>query len=453
MRNTPPLAGSRPSPYLSPDFVARASSFVKVISWRYHAAVALHDLGHGVTAVPLEDGSWQVESLDIRLPWNQRAGPHVGSAVIWQGTAYEVVSSDHSDSGQRWILRKWPEEEAMRSVFPLDDVWVTSRARAHDEVRRANRLRWWTAPIAPLLALAPSKLQGKWHSEWGFPAIGACQISAVLELAIGGAGVIQILVLAFQGDWFLPGPLKVIALVGPLALVEGFVRMIAAVGHGEPMGSLIGLPLALLSSSEPPRSRVSVPIVHRQDDGAGVLDLVSDIHRSDWVADGVLRYRDRSYRLMSSEQFGRRWLYRFEETTGEEERQRLRLWTEIETAPPAERAAPPSLVRTTVITAVVCLAPRVYQERWGRHLGVRAAWFTLIGSGAELLGGWVNLGQATSEGSWLLLLVNLYFLAEAVGRIALLVSSGRPVGSIVGWLARPLLERWVPDDLGRGARI
>jgi hypothetical protein len=365
---------------------------------------------------------------------------------MWQDSPYEVTAESEVASGCRWTLQMWPDGEAMRTVCRLDSDWVESLAADEVERRRASTLRKWSIPVAPLLAVVPAAIQRKWQSEWGFPAILASQISALIELGAGAAGLTQSLALAFQGDWFLPGPLRFLAFVGPFAMAEGLVRLNVAFGHGEPIGSLVGLPAALLQKRESKGPSVSVPTVHRLDDDGGCLELSSEIQRRDWVGEGVLMYRGHTYRVSACERLGVRWLYRFERVSDVEGMPRLRLWTELKSVPPVDRPTPPSVLRTTLVTALICLAPRVFQERWGRHLKVRPAWFTLLGAGAELLGGWVNLGQSsTVGGSWLFVL-NLFILVEGVARIALLASSGRPVGSILGWLARPLLDRLVPRE-------
>lgn len=115
----------------------------------------------------------------------------------------------------------------------------------------------------------------------------------------------------------------------------------------------------------------------------------------------------------------------------------------------ADRVRPPRIVRTTIATAVMCMAPRTYQERWARHLGVRAVWFTLLGAAAELFGGWVNLGHGSTR-DFSSLAVNLVFILEAVVRLALLISTGRPVGSLLGWVVQPLLARLMPGESDSG---
>jgi hypothetical protein len=327
--------------------------------------VTPRDLGHGVSIEPRGDDGWRVSSRRLKLPWTRRVGTHPGSAVVWLGEAYEVVAKEVSGSGQGWILQPWSDPEVMRAVFQLDTAWIDAHAATDESHRRGRVLRLMSFPVAPLLALAPARFQRRWRDSWGFPASMATFVSAVLELAAGSVGLVQLLALTFGADWFLPGLCRVFAVIGPVLSADAIVRLSAVAAQAEPVGSILGLPLVLL---------------------------------------------DRAKRR----------------------------------AELSDRGHPPTIVRTTIVTAVMCIAPRTYQERWARHLGVRPVWFTLLGAGAELVGGWINLEQGATDGGFPTLTVNLYFLVEAVARFALLMSTGRPVGSVLGWIVRPLLARMVP---------
>jgi hypothetical protein len=253
----------------------------------------------------------------------------------------------------------------MRTVFHLDTASVEARAVAERGDRRARIFRLLSFPLAPLLGLAPARVQRRWRDSWGFPAGVATSTSALVELAVGGLGLVQLLALVFGADWFLPETVRSLALIGPVLAAEAIVRLVAAAAQNEPVGSVLGVPLALL---ERPGRRRDIP----------------------------------------------------------------------------DRGPPASIVRTTALTAVMCIAPRMYQERWARHLGLRPAWLTLLGAGAELLGGWVNLERGSTGDGLSSLSLNLLFVVEGVARLAMLVATGRPVGTVLGWCARPLLARMMP---------
>jgi hypothetical protein len=363
-----------------------------------------------------------------------------------------VVAEERSRSETRWIFRPWQDSEVMRTVFRLDEAWVEALAVAEQEHRRRGVIRWLSAPLAPLLAMAPARLQRQWHDSWGFPAVAATLVSAIFELAAGGVGVVQLLAVTLGADWFLTGPLRLVAVIGPALAAEALVRLATAAANGEPMGSAAGLPLVLLFPGTPTPQHPPRPVVHLEDEESDVLEVHSDVIRRDWVHDGVLRYRGRAYRLVGLEMLGSGWRYRFELTDDEAVGPPLRLTVSNRRPEVADRARPPSVIRTTMVTAAICMSPRRYQERWAQHLGVRPVWFTLLGAAAELVGGWINLGHDSGGGGSSTLAVNLFFLVEAVTRLALLVSTGRPVGSVLGWIAHPLLARMMPEDGDEGMR-
>jgi hypothetical protein len=257
----------------------------------------------------------------------------VGTAVLLGGLPFEVVDRQRAGSGEAWTLRPWPEDEAMRGVFPLDEAWVAGleRDRLGD---RSARLRWWLLPVVPLLGFAPASLQASWELRWGFPALAATLLSALGELVLATLGIVHTLASAFGGTRMASGPLTWLGLASPLLLL-------------------------------PPASR---PL-------------------------------------------------------------------------PATRGRPPSLLRTTTATALACLAPRELQEEWGPRIGVRPVLLTVLGAGAECCGALVNLQSGAADGSSFALAVNLAVLVEGVARFVLLIGSGRPVGSLIGPVLRPLLAR------------
>ena len=98
---------------------------------------------------------------------------------------------------------------------------------------------------------------------------------------------------------------------------------------------------------------------------------------------------------------------------------------------------------TVLVSAAVTLGPGADQEAWGRHLQMNPAWLTVVGALAELVGGLVNLGSGASEGTPLLLLLNFFLVGEGLVRLGSLLA-GRLMGSVLGWVLRPLYRRWLP---------
>ena len=89
------------------------------------------------------------------------------------------------------------------------------------------------------------------------------------------------------------------------------------------------------------------------------------------------------------------------------------------------------------MTAAVTFGPRADQEQWADHLGVSARWLTVAGAAAELVGGVSNLGRDATSAGPILVLLDVFLILEGSLRL-LSALGGKPMGSLFGWLLRPL---------------
>jgi hypothetical protein len=404
------------------------------------------DLGSGVYASPAPDGRLVVTSPRLDLGWRVAEGRVPGTAVMWHDQAFEVETRSILGKGHRWTLRRWGDAGTMRDVVPLDSRAVAVIAEAAESARRGMRYRAAALLLLPILGLAPAAVQERWHSEWLYPAELATWVSSALELLGGAAGVAQGVILAFGGQWFLPTPLRFLAIVGPLMSAEAIFRLTRVAAGQGPTGSMFGLPFDLLRRPETPAVRVVGPKVRAVDDDPGRLEVVSPVGRFDWTRDGVLSYRDRCYRLDRVDREGRDWVYQFVrrgERREDEPELRLRAPARPDVGSAGSAERPPSILRTTLVTAAVTLGPRVDQERWAGHLGVSARWLTVAGAAAELVGGLTNLGRDATTAGAILVVLDVFLILEGSLRL-LSVLGGRPMGSLFGWLLRPLYRSSLP---------
>jgi hypothetical protein len=407
------------------------------------ASLTGEDLGHGVYASPGAGGELMVSSPRLDLPWRAAEGQVPGTAVLWRGQSFEVVGRMDAGSGARWTLRRWDEPTAMRSVFNLDREYVGDlAAKAEAEVRN-RRTRVSTVILLPVLGFAPAAVQKKWANEWGFAADRATLVSAIIELLVGAAGTVQMAAAAFGADFFMP---PLLAFPGPVLFIFGAARLAMVFGDGEPVGSPIGAPFLLFApktAAEPQQARPTVSLF--EEDG-GRLVLASPILRRDWDRDGLLRYRDGLFRLERIEQEGRFWVYHFERGADGGEGERV-----LQLRPPAVEPlqkkevapAPPSFLRTMLMTAAMTLGPAADQERWASEQGIKALWLTALGAVAELIGGVANLNNDLGSAHPLLILLDFYLVGEGLVRLGSALA-GRPMGSVFGWLLRPLYRRHLP---------
>jgi len=264
-------------------------------------------------------------------------------------------------------------------------------------------------------------------------------------MLLGAVGIIQVAANAFGGEPFMPFWL---AYPGVLLFAFGVARLALVSADGEPVGSPLGLPLFLVTPKPVPEPEQTAPAVRSFDEADGTLVLVSPILRRDWDRDGLLRYRGELFGLDGTEQEGRSWVYRFARCADDRGEDRvLRLVPPPAPKPPSPSAdsAPPSFARTMLITAAVTLGPASDQQRWADEQGIRAVWLTVMGAGGELIGGIANLQNDLGPGQPLLILLDFYLVGEGLLRLGSALV-GRPMGSVFGWILRPLYGKYLPSD-------
>jgi hypothetical protein len=405
------------------------------------------DLGHGVRVMPGDGGGIVVLSANLDLGWRPREDDRPGSAVMWEGSGFEVVEREPWRRGARWILEPWRGEDVMRVVLPLDSATVATNARTAQTAIRAAELRPLLWIGSPILGFASASRQRRWRDDYGFPATLATSISAIGEIVVGTLCVIEIVVSMFADEPLFPWIPRMLVPLGLVVFIEGAIRLAQIVSDPGPVGSLFGLPFTILDRRESPSSELlPAPTVRAFDAAAGTLELLSTIHRRDWEEPGILPYRGELFTLAGSERFGESWVYEFHrvEDAADAPATRLRL------VPPRSRTEGRSFadqrgaVETVLLSIAATLAPRRFQERWAGEIRVRPFWFTLMGASAELLGGLANLG-APGDQPALNVLISLFFCGEAIVRFSSLVFRGRPLGSVLGLPLAAILDRYLPE--------
>jgi hypothetical protein len=232
-----------------------------------------------------------------------------------------------------------------------------------------------------------------------------------------------------------------IALLGPVLLLESLLRLWWSATQGEPLGSLLTLPIALLQNRPQPVDPLAAyrPQPVRLDPEAGTLELATDRTRLDWVEDGVLQYRERRYRVVENVPQRGRMVYRLE-AVSDDTPVTLRLLPPQAPSSTSLGRGEPGPLGLTLRILLLSFAPRVYQERWFRARGTSPLVPTTLCALIEAIGGAVNLTQRPAEGPERLL--DLLFLVEGLVRLGLVVGRGRAVGSVLGLPFLPLYRRW-----------
>jgi len=404
------------------------------------------DLGHGVRVISSERGGFVVLSEALDLGWRSRSADRRGSAVIWRGSGYEVTSVEPWRRGARWTLEPWDGHDVMRVTLPLDPESVAAAADRANRERAADRLRPFLWLLMPVLGFAASTWQRTWRQEWGFPAGLATVVTALIEAVIGAACAIELMASIGSGASIFPWLPRPLVGVGVMMFGEGLFRLVLFAADSEPVGSAVGVVARALTPQRPTAPPpLEVPTVRRVDGDGDRIELASSIQRRDLESGGALPYRGRWYRLTRVDRLGDDWIYEFELTTVDADETRLRLVPPRSRPAPPRRHSSPGFVRTVVLTVITTLAPRRFQERWADEAGMNPLWLTALGSSAELIGGLVNLRTAAA-GDALSVVLNLFFIGEGVTRLYSVAVRKAPLGSGLGWILTPLLERALPQS-------
>ena len=178
-------------------------------------------------------------------------GEYPGTAVRWETDLFEVVeATSHSDGTTRYRLEPWPDRHAVRSIRTYDEGSEAHRPRERAQLKRSITKRRLSIILAPLLGHLPGPVQARMESEFGAPAVGMTIASALPLFALGLVSVVFSLAAAYGAGLSgaggsLEGSGSAIPTLLPIWLaaylvVESGVRMGTAFLLGHPVGSVPG---------------------------------------------------------------------------------------------------------------------------------------------------------------------------------------------------------------------
>ena len=192
------------------------------------------------------DGS-RLLTCPVAKEWQPRTGggqtraEHPGTAVRWEDQIFEVVeASPLFDRQIRYVLRPWEERHAIRVIRDYDESSETAR-RAQIAADRVGQTRRRTSILlAPLAGHLPAPVQERMEGDFGAPARAMTIASALPLFVLGVLGVLANRAAAMGGGSdFLPW-LAVHPVICLWLAVEHGVRLGIAFLHAEPVGSLEG---------------------------------------------------------------------------------------------------------------------------------------------------------------------------------------------------------------------
>ena len=186
--------------------------------------------GGAVTLVCREPKEWEARKGATRT-----SSEHPGSAVVWEGDLWEVLSVESRDGRVRYLLAPWDDRHVVRVRHAYDDATESARARESARLADAAQLRLVILAAAPLTGLLPGEVQRRWEVELGVPAARLTIVSAVIPFVVGTGSLLFVLAGAFGGEppppillplsWFMP---------------ESMLRFGLAMSRGTPVGSVLG---------------------------------------------------------------------------------------------------------------------------------------------------------------------------------------------------------------------
>jgi hypothetical protein len=202
------------------------------------------------------DGAFWIICSELK-GWSPRRGKahtaseYPGTAIRWETELFEVVEAvSHPDGTTRYRLEPWPDRHAVRSIETYDEGSEAGRPRQRALDRRSIAHRRLAIVFAPLLGHLPGPVQERMESEFGAPAVGMTIASALPLFALGLVSLLFSLASAYGTGLFGGGgrlesggraipDFLPLPLAAYLAVESGF-RMGAAFLLARPMGSVPG---------------------------------------------------------------------------------------------------------------------------------------------------------------------------------------------------------------------
>jgi hypothetical protein len=201
-----------------------------------------------------DGGTWIVSSTP--KGWLPRRGrihtssEYPGTAVRWDGELFEVVEAVANPGSVRYRLEPWPDRHTVRAIETYDEKTETGRETVRAEHAQNISRRRLAILFSPLLGHLPGSVQERMESEFGAPAVVMTIVSALPLFALGIVSFLFTLASAYgtgyaKGVSGLENAQASIPHLLPLPLavflvIESGLRMGGAFLQARPVGSVAG---------------------------------------------------------------------------------------------------------------------------------------------------------------------------------------------------------------------
>lgn len=176
-----------------------------------------------------------------RVAGSQTRSEHPGTAVDWQGEVYEVLAIEAlAGTAVRYRLAPWEHGHAIRRIERYDEASESARHAARAELHTDRDKRRLAILFSPILGHLPGAVQKKMEHDFGAPAIAMTIVSALPLFVLGVVTLIAARIGAFGGPLLVPEWMVRHSLLFGYLTLESALRIYSAWITAEPMGSLAG---------------------------------------------------------------------------------------------------------------------------------------------------------------------------------------------------------------------
>jgi hypothetical protein len=176
-----------------------------------------------------------------RRPKTLTSAEHPGTAVKWGEEIFEVMEASPTDGGgMRYRLEPWDARHAIRTVSSYDEASEQARESKRRQTKASIQKRGLSILFAPILGNLPAAVQSRMESEFGAPACAMTIASALPLLVLGLLGVFASQITQFAGEGLFPDWLGEHPFLSIYLALESGLRLFTAFVQREPMGSLLG---------------------------------------------------------------------------------------------------------------------------------------------------------------------------------------------------------------------
>ncbi|HWZ85965.1 MAG TPA: hypothetical protein VN032_07190 [Thermoanaerobaculia bacterium] len=138
----------------------------------------------------------------------------------------------------RYRLAPWEDVHAIRRMERYDAASEEAREGERRDRRHDAAKGGLSILLAPLSGLLPAAIQKKMERDFGTPAVLTTVASAAPLFLVGMLGLVRFLMRMAGASLAVPGWLAPAAVVAAYLFGESALRLASAIGAGEPMGSL-----------------------------------------------------------------------------------------------------------------------------------------------------------------------------------------------------------------------